>query len=157
MAFYLKRWLDEMAARLRGLIHRYRSFSDQRITLIMLVKCKKKILLRITVFFAVLVEAFDRFSQDASIKLVRIMLLGGARFCTANIKQKATEAIDLVEEPKREPAKLWIFGNIGYSIEACPLLLPNGGMCTGAVNFERKKFLFALVEPSAESPHFIDW
>lgn len=51
-----------MAARLGGIIHCYRSFGDQRITLIMFVKCEDEILLWVTVFFAMLVEAFDGFS-----------------------------------------------------------------------------------------------
>jgi len=73
MTFNLIWWLYQAASRLGGVIHRHGDFCDQCISLIMLIKYQNEILKRITIFFTMLVEAFDCLSQYDAIKLVWIM------------------------------------------------------------------------------------
>ena len=86
VAFNLEWWLNQAAPRLSGIIHRDSRFSNQGISLIVLIQCQNEILIGITIFFTVLVEAFDRLSQYNAVKLVRVMLFRGMGLCTAYMK-----------------------------------------------------------------------
>ncbi len=86
VTFNLEWWLNQAAPRLSGVIHRDSRFSNQGSSLVVLIECQNEIFIWITIFFTMLVEAFDRLSKHIAVELVRVMLFRGMGFCTAYMK-----------------------------------------------------------------------
>lgn len=68
----------------------------------MFVQCQKERFIGLAVLPAVLINAFDGFTQDVAIELVGVMSAWRLGLLPANIEQKAARFLYLVKKSKRE-------------------------------------------------------
>ena len=125
----MERRLDEAPSRFVS-VHGARGCGDQCRALIMFVENQEKTPSRVAVVLTKVIEPLDCLDQHALVELVWIMVDRGRGLLDPDVEDKATEFLDLVEQPIRGMAKLRVLGYVGNGEEAGALLLPRGRMLT---------------------------
>ena len=146
VAFQVERYLDQVPPSLCLSVHTLCGSSDQVRALLVFVEDQEEVVWRLTVCGAEIIDPFDRFEKHSRVEHIGTVLGERRRLFDADIKAKAAQAFDFIEEPIREVPEF----SIPQDITICSASFPCLGVagvasrrfwCDGETDPERSKHL----------------